>query len=228
MSDTKLNERLCSAASFVRQRAVLADIGTDHAYLPIFLLSSGHIERAYATDINRGPLISAEENIRQAGLLSRCELVLSDGATALSGLGITDYTVCGMGGELIASIIERAPHLFDMAVRLILQPMSRQHVLRKYLLEKGFSIKAEAYSRDAGKYYVSMMVEYTGIKKVISERDSHLPCTDTQIINKEAERGYLLSKLRAYKKAARGKMLGGCDTPHELEYIEFIEKYLEG
>ena len=85
MIDAKLNARLFSAASLVRQDAVFADIGTDHAYLPIFLLKVGRISRAYATDINSGPLASARANVEAAALSDRVSFMLTDGAAALSG-----------------------------------------------------------------------------------------------------------------------------------------------
>ena len=129
-----INARLLCAAEFTRQNATFADIGTDHAYLPLFLLDLGRIKYAYCCDINEGPLASARRNAEERGRLDRTEFILTDGATALAGKGISDYAICGMGGELIADIIDRAPHLKDGTVNLILQPMSRQEKLREYLL----------------------------------------------------------------------------------------------
>ena len=147
-----LNARLLSAAELTRQGACLADIGTDHAYLPLFLLSEGRISFAYATDINEGPLSSARKNAEEYAFADKMEFILTDGAAALRGKGITDYTICGMGGELIRDIIDRAEHLKDAGVNLILQPMSRQEKLREYLASHGFRIVKESYSYDAGKY----------------------------------------------------------------------------
>lgn len=226
MSDTKLNGRLRSAASFVRQRAVLADVGTDHAYLPIFLLSEGRVERVIATDVNAGPLASAEDNLRDAELLDRATLVLCDGAADLADSGATDYAICGMGGELIAEIIGRAPHLKDPSLRLILQPMSKQPELRRYLSSEGFSIRSEAYSYDAGKYYVCMMAEYTGECRTLTDLQSLLPDPESEVFNRDAENGYLRAKLESYNKAARGKIAGGDPMPEELEYVSLIGNYL--
>ena len=89
MSGGVLNARLLSAAGFVRQGAVFADVGTDHAYLPIFLLESGRILRAVCSDINEGPLASAVSNVSSAALSDRCEFVLCNGAASLSDKGIT-------------------------------------------------------------------------------------------------------------------------------------------
>ena len=228
MSDFKLNGRLCSAAAFVRQRAVLADIGTDHAYLPIFLLSSGSIDRAFATDINEGPLRSAEDNIRAAGFAEKVTLMLTDGAAALSGLGITDYTVCGMGGELIAEIIDKAPHLRNCGVRLILQPMTRQAHLRKYLITHGFEIKAEAYSLDAGKYYVCIMAEFSGTESAEEDfpGEYETAAVGATVIGEGEYHCYLRAKLNSLTKAAEGKRAGGEDNSSELRSMEAIEKIL--
>ena len=114
-----IGKRLLSAAEFVRQGAYFADIGTDHAYLPLFLLEGGKIERAVCSDINAGPLETAKRNAEEYGLSDRIIFRLTSGAEGLSDMGITDYAICGMGGELIAEIIESAPHLKDGAVRLI-------------------------------------------------------------------------------------------------------------
>jgi tRNA (adenine22-N1)-methyltransferase len=145
-----------------RQDAVFADIGTDHAYLPIFLLREGRIRRAFCSDVNEGPLNKAKENAIDSGIVSGIEFYLTDGAAELFGKGITDFAICGMGGELIARIISEAPFLRDEGINLILQPMTKQAYLRRYLAEEGFSVKAEAYSADGHKNYVCFLVSYTG------------------------------------------------------------------
>ena len=231
MSDVKLNGRLGSAAAFVRQKAVLADIGTDHAYLPLFLLSEGRIDKAYATDINAGPLRSAEENAIAAGFTDKVTLVLTDGAAALADKGVTDYTVCGMGGELIAEIIDRAPHLRREGVRLILQPMTKQAHLREYLLTHGFAIRAESYSYDAGKHYLCIMAEYSEDFAKISETpctaDYEIAYVGAEIIGWEEYFCYLEAKLRSLTKAAVGKERGGEDNLSERRSIDAIRKVLE-
>ena len=159
MISSSLDKRLLSCADYVRAGAVFADIGTDHGYLPLFLLGEKRIERAYLCDVNAGPLSSAERNAAAEGMLDRCEFILTDGAAALSGKGITDYAICGMGGELIARIIEDATHLKTDGVRLILQPMTKQEYLRRYLASVGFSVLDERFSFDSGKYYVSQSIQ---------------------------------------------------------------------
>ena len=203
-----LDDRLLSAAEYVRQGAHLADIGTDHALLPIFLLLSGRVTSAVLADINEGPLSAARENVVAHGLSDRVEYRLTDGCAALSGLGITDYTICGMGGELIADIIDRAPHLMCEGVRLILQPMTRQATLRRYLAEHGFTIKSERYTYAQGKYYVTMLAEYTKEKTVLTDTMAELGYSP-EVLGKEAHLGYLKGKLRSYLREKNGKTAGG-------------------
>ena len=89
-SASVIGKRLLSAAEFVRQGAYFADIGTDHAYLPLFLLKEGKIPRAVCADINRGPLESAQKNAEAEGLSDKIKFFLADGAASLSDEGISD------------------------------------------------------------------------------------------------------------------------------------------
>ena len=219
-----INARLLSAAELVRQGAVFADIGTDHAYLPLFLLDEGRISRAVCADINEGPLNSARANAAAAGHTEKIELVLTDGAAALSGKGITDYAICGMGGELIAAIIDRAPHLCDEGVNLILGPNSRQSVLRKYLAAHGFEIKRESYSFDAGKYYVTFLVNYTGVVSEIGDEEAELGAKSAEYVNKSAQIGYLKAKMQAFIKQRDGKIQGGDTADFEALMARRIEE----
>jgi len=224
MRDTVLDARLMSAAELVRQGAVFADIGTDHAYLPIFLLESGRIERAVLSDVNRGPLESAAENVREHGLSERVELVLTDGAAALAGKGITDYAVCGMGGELIARIVSDAPSMRDAGVRLILQPMSRQSTLRVELAALGFSILRESYSYAEGKYYVCMLAEYTGGAEIPDPIAAELGAYPEAQTETEAYHGYLETRLRAATRARDGRLAGGSDAVEEHRLVEALSE----
>ena len=217
-----LDARLTSAAELVRQGAVFADIGTDHAHLPIFLLEGGRIERAILSDVNEGPLAAALANVGEHGLAGRVELVLTDGAAALAGKGITDYAVCGMGGELIARIVSDAPNMKEAGVRLILQPMTRQAVLRTELARLGFSILEEKYSYADGKYYVCMLAEYSGEQGVVDPVSAELGLIPRSESELPAYKGYLEAKLRATVRARDGKLAGGGNADAECELCEAI------
>ena len=224
MINSSLDKRLLSCADYVRAGAVFADIGTDHGYLPLFLLKAGKIERAYLCDVNRGPLSSAERNARDEGLSDKCEFMLTDGAFALAGKGITDYAICGMGGELIARIIEDAPHLKALGVRLILQPMTKQEYLRRYLASSGFAVLDECFSFDSGKYYVTILAEYTGESRELDCIDAELGAKITHDVDRVEYLGFLEGKMKAAKKALLGKSAGGYLTADEEMLIGLIEK----
>lgn len=221
-----LNARLLSAAELVRQNAILADIGTDHAYLPLFLLDGGRISCAFCCDINEGPLASARRNAEERGRLDSCEFVLTDGAAVLDGRGITDYTICGMGGELIADIIHRAPHLKDPSVNLILQPMSRQEKLREYLAEAGFSVSCESYSYDAGKYYVCLLATYNGHRRSLSPLEAIVGSAESRFLGGEQRKKYLESKLHSIERAYAGKCEAGGASTEERELIDGLVSYI--
>ncbi len=224
--DISLDGRLMSCANYVRAGAVFADIGTDHGYLPVFLLTAGRIGRAYLADINAQPLDSARENVAAAGLCDLCEFVLTDGAAALHGFGITDYAIAGMGGTLIADIIEAADHLRDPGIRLILQPMTRQAHLRRYLASSGFTVLSETYSYADGKHYVTLCAHYSGEVRQLSEIEAEL---GTVVVH-EADRveflGFLRMRHASLCRARDGKRLGGADTYAEDEIISGIEAVL--
>ena len=224
MINSSLDKRLLSCADYVRVGAVFADIGTDHGYLPIFLLNTGRIQRAYLSDINRGPLTSAERNARDNGLSDKCEFILTDGAAALSGKGITDYAICGMGGELIARIIEDAPHIKEVGIRLILQPMTKQEYLRRYLASNGFSVLDERFSFDSGKYYVTLLAEYTGECREISVSEAELGIKTAHDGDRVEYLGFLEGKMKAVKKAFLGKSAAGYVTADEEMLIGMIEE----
>ena len=170
-----------------------------------------------------GPLESARLNVESSGLSDRVTLTLCDGASALAESGATDYAVCGMGGELIADIIERAPHLRSPNIRLILQPMSKKHILRTYLFEHGFDIMREVYSTEDGKHYVTLLAQYVGERVEFSEADAELGKMDRSV-DSESRRAYMRAYRSTLDKVCRGKACGGDDTSYEERIIREIEK----
>ncbi len=170
--------RLRAAASLVRQGAVLADIGTDHAYLPLYLLQEERITRALACDIGEGPLARAAAHIAAAGESARVRCVLCDGLSGLENEGLTDIAVCGMGGELIVSILSAAPFVRDGDIRLILQPMTRAAVLRRYLGENGFRVEEERLCRAGGRLYTCMAAVWDGVSRSLTPAEAEIghPC----------------------------------------------------
>ena len=224
MKHPAIGKRLLSASEFVRQGAYFADVGTDHAYLPLFLLEKGRIERAVCADINKGPLDSAVKNAKERSLFDKITFVLTDGAKGLSGMGITDYAICGMGGELIAEIIEASPHLSDSSVRLVLQPMTKSAHLYRYLAGRGFRVIGEKYSYECGKYYTTLAAEYSGEPYSITDAEAEfgfsLFNTDARVEISPEMAGYINTKKKAIEKAARGKLEGGNADSPEAQLLE--------
>ncbi len=162
MNLPKLSKRLRCAADFVRAGAYIADVGTDHAYLPIVLLAEEKICGGVVSDINEGPIARAKENIRACGMEGRLKAFRCDGLSALSDEHPEDIFILGMGGELIARILGDAPWVKTPSVRLILQPMTHPELLRKFLLDEGYAIVDEALVKD-DKIYQILCAEFTGI-----------------------------------------------------------------
>ena len=200
------DQRLGAAASLVRQGAVFADIGTDHAHLPIFLLQSGRITRAVASDVRVGPLDSARQNVREAGLEDRVQLLLADGLSGMETLGITDIAICGMGGELIADIIDRAPFVRNEDVRLILQPMSRAHELRRYLAREGFDVLCESVCSAQGRCYVCLAAQYTGVPYTLTDAEAHCGRDLLSRAPSALERAYVKTRLASLERELAGKI----------------------
>ena len=127
-----LDKRLRAAADMVPAGARLADIGSDHAYLPIALCLENRIEYALASDINEGPVKAAMANIAKNGLEERIRAVRADGLDETEPFAPDCITVLGMGGELIVSILSRAEWIRDGRITLVLQPMTHPEILAKY------------------------------------------------------------------------------------------------
>ena len=158
-----LDKRLSCVASMVRRGSRLADIGTDHAYLPVWLVEQGICPAAIASDIGRGPLDSARRTVEAAGLSRQIPCRLGNGLSTLRPDEVEDIAIAGMGGETIAAILEAAPWVKDERFWLILQPMTRAEDLRRWLLKNGFAIRRERLMRDKHHLYPVMAAVYTGV-----------------------------------------------------------------
>ena len=155
-----ISKRLETVASFVPQESVLLDVGSDHAYLPIELVEKGHIERAIAGEVVVGPYQSAVKNVESHGLSEKIQVRLANGLAAFEESDqVSVITIAGMGGHLIASILEEGFDKLAHVERLILQPNNREDDLRSWLQDHGFQIIAESILEEAGKFYEILVVE---------------------------------------------------------------------
>ena len=155
-----ISKRLETVASFVPQGAVLLDVGSDHAYLPIELVEKGHIDRAIAGEVVVGPYQSAVKNVESHGLAEKIQVRLANGLAAFEEADqVSVITIAGMGGRSIATILEEGLDKLANVERLILQPNNREDELRYWLQEHGFQIIAESILEEAGKFYEIIVAE---------------------------------------------------------------------
>jgi len=154
----RLSKRLEQVAAFVPEGSRLADIGTDHGYVPIFLISEGKIDRALAMDVRKGPLARAGEHILEYGFQHRIETRLSDGLRMLRPGEADAVVIAGMGGELMIRIISEGRHVWDCVRVWILSPQSDLDKVRHFLADHGFLITEETMLTEDGKYYTVMRV----------------------------------------------------------------------
>lgn len=146
-----LSDRLFRVAGYVRHGAVPVDVGTDHAYVPIYLLQNGVSPRAYATDSRPGPLKNAGIDAKKYGVEDRLILYLCDGLALCNPECLDTVIIAGMGGETMMHILEQTPWALEK--RLILQPQTKKSELRRYLASRELSILDAVLAADADKYY---------------------------------------------------------------------------
>lgn len=144
----------------------LADIGSDHAYLPICAVSHGICPSAVATDVRKGPVASAREHIEKAGLSDRIEVRLGDGLTVVDRSEAESVVIAGMGGELIAELLANAPFAFDGDQQWLFQPMSHPEALRRFLLTHGFSLVEDTVIPAGRRLYSLIQARYTAAPPV--------------------------------------------------------------
>ncbi len=154
----ELSQRLQAVANLLSEGLVVADVGTDHGYIPIYLIETDKCPKAFAMDINKGPLIRAEEHVKEHGLQEQIILRQSDGVKALQVGECESVNVAGMGGALAIKIMEEGRHVFKSLQEFVLQPQSELEKVRRYLHEHEYRIIAEDMVLEDGKYYPMMKV----------------------------------------------------------------------
>ena len=159
-----VSKRLMSIAGMIRRGATVADIGTDHAYLPVFLVNSGISSKAFACDIGDGPLENARWNIEKNNV-KNVILRKGDGLNAVNPNEADTFVIAGMGGDLIARILDSSPWVKSPRYELVLQPMTAVEDLREYLLKNGFNIVLERAVTSQNRTYTVMKVQFDGIER---------------------------------------------------------------
>ena len=153
-----LSKRMSAVAAMVTQGNTLADIGTDHAYVPIALVQQKRIPKAIAMDINKGPLQQAKEHIAMCQVEDYIETRLSDGVEGLKVNEVDTIVIAGMGGDLVIRIMTEGEAVCRSAKELVLQPQSELRRVRKFFRENNYMIIDEDMILEDGKYYPMMKV----------------------------------------------------------------------
>ena len=220
----KLSKRLQCAADLVREGSFLADVGTDHAYLPVVLVATGKIRGGIASDIHKGPIERARAHVREWGLEKTLSTMLCDGLCGIEPYAPDDILILGMGGELIADILARAPWTKKEGVRLILQPMTHAELLRAFLLENGYGIVKEALVKE-DKIYQIICAEYTGKTEVRTAAELAFGKENLQRMD-ETARELLLHWQQILGRRIEGKRKAGADASEEIKLREEIDTWL--
>ena len=151
-----ISKRLLCCASMVQPGSRVADIGTDHGYLGIYLLQSGAARHVIACDLRKDPLENARRNAKLFGVDGEMELRLSDGLERIRPDEVDTVVMAGMGGDLIQRILSQCPWRKREGLQFILQPQSAGNVLRRWLCEDGFEIQREEPVQDGHFLYTVM------------------------------------------------------------------------
>lgn len=217
----KLDLRLAAAAEFVKEDTVAADVGTDHGYLICYLINEGICTRGFATDINIKPLESARKLIREMDLENEIETVLTDGLKGLPEDEIDEVLICGMGGETIIGILEEAKWVKSEKVHLVLQPMSRADMLRRWLCENGWSIDAEKAVEVEKHLYTVISADYIGGSEVPDD----LYCLTGELLGQSDEFAlkYVRWQANIQRGIASGLLRSEKEKEHALVHIQLAD-----
>jgi len=195
----ELSLRLRTIAAMVEKCDSVADIGTDHGYIPIFLVKNDICKRAIASDINLGPIEKAKLNISLENLSAQIACRLGGGLTTIKPEEVNCAIIAGMGGNLIRDIILEREEVFNNLDSAILQPVQNPEVLRRFIYEQGYAIVDEELCFDQNKFYEILKVKYDN--KPQQKEDIFYEVGET-LINKKHPliKEYLQHKIEKNKK----------------------------
>lgn len=215
-----LDDRLKACADFVQKGARLVDIGTDHAYLPIWLARAGKIKHAIAADVKLAPLESARKNISKYSVKDTVDVCLSDGLIMIDPNEVDDIVIAGMGGQTIVQILDRCQWVEDPCLRFILQPMTADNVLREFLFKKKFQIVKEVAVKSGGHVYAVMLAQFVGDEFAWSLADTYIGKLDASPCACE----YLQRQIRHLQNKKNDPSLDKDELEHTIgEIASYIE-----
>ena len=223
-----LTPRLRAIAARVPQGSNLADIGTDHGHLPLYLLKTGHLQRAIASDLRVGPLNHARQNAAAYGLSDRISFRLAHGLDGVSPDECDVISIAGMGGETMIEILRAAPWTADGNHLLLLQPMTMLPQLRQWLWENGYRIDEETVCQEGHRYYLVWSV--TGGAQCIKK--SLADCYLSLALKRDKQAKTYLETLYGREKRAlygmqQGKEIQKAVVDLQIDVVRNIQKALE-
>ncbi|MGN1315931.1 MAG: class I SAM-dependent methyltransferase [Acutalibacteraceae bacterium] len=216
----KLTPRLSAAASLVKGGGIVADIGTDHGYLPVFLIQQNKISGAIGADIKKGPLENAAKTVSRYGLSDKISVRLSDGLNEFKENEADEIVFAGMGGTLIAEKLKETPWIKNPKIHFVFQPQSRAEDLREFLYSNGFEIGEEIAVKEDERYYIAFDAFYTGVKREFTPADcfmGKLPKTEEAKMHIQKQLNRLQKKYNATEEIGK----------KDQELFEIIEKLNE-
>ena len=227
----KLKPRLMACAKMVELgTGKVVDAGTDHAYLPIYLVKNGIVKSALALDCLNGPLENAKRNIKKYGLEEQIRVRLSEGLSNVDKEEADTIIISGMGSENIINIIENAQWIKSDRKTLILQPMTKDYILRKYLVDNSFFTLKEEIVVDSGKVYLVLKTKYrkncTNGSKIINDIIKHkiYPYVGTLLLNDKINKETKIYIERQVNKLK--KMLKGVNINKNITKYENLQKII--
>ena len=161
-----MNKRLKKITEYIENGVGVIDVGTDHGYLPVHLAQNGYEGNIIATDIRPMPLEAARRSAHSAGVSERISFLLCDGLELCPPDAVDTVVIAGMGGDTICGILDRAEWSWDSRYLHIFQPMTKQHVLRYWLIYNGFEILSEALVKDKGIIYPVITARFGGVTRL--------------------------------------------------------------
>ena len=170
MNAEKLSKRLERVAKYIISKGTLADIGSDHAYLPCYAIENELASKAIAGEVVEGPFNSAKLNVAERNLTSQIDVRFGSGLSVLLNGEADNITVCGMGGTLISQILEEGKNKFSGKERLILQPNINSEIIRHWMENNQWALVAEDILEEDGKIYEILVAE-KGLMDKLSEAE---------------------------------------------------------
>lgn len=218
-----IGPRLTCAAEMVRRHRKTVDIGTDHAYIPAYLVLHGMSDNVLACDIGKMPLENAAKTLREYSLEDKIQLRISDGLKEVKPFEAEEIIICGMGGTLMSDILSSAGWIKKEGTHLVLQPMTHSEDVRRYLITNGFRITEEKCVVDTNRVYCCISADFDGEVREMPEGYlyfGYLPKND------EASRLYVQRQLHRVKTKLEALKKAGT-SPDDVRVLTLVYDYYE-